>query len=614
MSEQNIVGQAFQPAMTGRQAGKPAPHLVETGLERRDYLLLAVFCLILFGISTVSGRPLSVHESVLPQSAREMLADGDWVVPKKGGTPWLESPPLPQWITVSLASLFGRLDEVGIARLGPTLMGTVIVLIVAWMASCWFGRTMGLLSGFIMATTCQLTRYAWLAEDEIFLCAVVTATIALFTRLEFTGRQDESRADRGVLRSFLGGRSWLMLAFFVMLGMTNLAKGLLFGTAMVLIPISGFLLWNADLRRISRYVWLWGWLAFAAVMLAWPIAAYLRYPDVLQLWWYDLGGRLDGSYTALSEPIWYYPVNLLWVLAPWTLVVPFGMWVTRQEAFGKRYSPERFLWCWALLVPAVFSLAHGKHHHYLLHALAPWAVLSAFGLLWVRERMLAWPKPLRNPFTSLLTIAIPTCVAVWLLRAKIPGPSWLATAVIVICPFVTVALSWALLHRNNRLAARTLFGTLAVAYCFGHWFAGVYADRHRFDATFLERVKDFVPGEETLLVDMEVEPLRGFFCLFYLADNTIPLHNLSFAVDERIRPENVYVVTQYKKRGKLAEMGTADVLLQSERTGRTHSAEDRLTLFRLKYHEQTPRVSTDGLRISPMQAIYRTAGPSLTRF
>ena len=24
---------------------------------------------------------------------REMLADGDWLVPKKGGEPWLESPP-----------------------------------------------------------------------------------------------------------------------------------------------------------------------------------------------------------------------------------------------------------------------------------------------------------------------------------------------------------------------------------------------------------------------------------------------------------------------------------------------------------------------------------------
>ncbi len=586
---------------------------METRLGRRDYLLLAVFCLVLFGISMVSGRPLSVHESVLPQSAREMLADGDWVVPKKGGAPWLESPPLPQWITVSLASLFGRCDELWIVRLGPTLMGTAIVLMVAWMASYWFGRTIGLLSGFIMATTCQLTRYAWLAEDEIFLCAVVTAAIALFTRLEFASQRDELRANRGVWGGFLGGRSWLVLAFFVVLGMTNLVKGLLFGTAMVLIPIAGFLLWNADVRRISRYVWLWGWLAFAAVMLAWPIAAYRRFPDVLELWWYDLGGRLDGSYAAITEPIWYYPQNLLWMLAPWTLIVPFGMWVTRQKALGQRYSPQRFLWCWALLVPAVFSLAHGKHHHYLLHALAPWAVLSAFGLVWLRERMLAWPKLLRNPFTSLLTTAIPICVAIWLLQSQIPGPSWAAKAALVVCPFATVALSWALLHPNSRLAARTLFGTLGVAYCFGHWFAGMYADRHRFDAAFLQQVKNFVPADETLLVDMKVEPLRGFFCLFYLAENTTPLHNLSFVLDERIRRDEVYLITRYEKRAKLAKIGTADVVLQSEQTGRKHSAEKRLTLFRFKYHAQTPRLPADGVRISPMQAIYRTAGPSLSR-
>ena len=218
---------------------------------QRDYLLLLGFCVILFGFSMISGRPLSMHEAVLPQSAREMLADGDWIVPKKGGAPWLESPPLPQWVTVSVASLFGRCDEVWIVRLPATLFATATVLMVTWMATHWFGRTIGLLSGFIMATTCELTRYSWLAEDEICLCGIVTATLALFTRVEFSLDAAEAPSHRSFLRSFVGTRSGWMLAFFIVLGMTNLAKGLLFGTAMALVPIAGFLIWNADLRRIG---------------------------------------------------------------------------------------------------------------------------------------------------------------------------------------------------------------------------------------------------------------------------------------------------------------------------------------------------------------------------
>ena len=39
-------------------------------LARRDVLTLVGYCLLLFGIATVSGRPLTLHECVLPQTAR----------------------------------------------------------------------------------------------------------------------------------------------------------------------------------------------------------------------------------------------------------------------------------------------------------------------------------------------------------------------------------------------------------------------------------------------------------------------------------------------------------------------------------------------------------------
>ncbi len=585
-------------------------------LLRRDYLLLIAFCIVLFGVSLISGRPLSIHEAVLPQSARTMLDDADWIVPKRGGAPWLESPPLPQWVTVCLAMPLGRCDKVWIARMGPTLMSTCVVLMVAWMASRWFGRTIGLLSGFIMATTCQFVRYAWLAEDEMFLCAIVTAALALFTKLEFSDSntdQANTTSEQGFLREFLGSRSWLMLAFFFVLGMTNLAKGLLFGTTMVLIPIFGFLLWNADVRRIMRYSWLWGWLTFAVVALAWPLAAYWRFPDVLDLWVFDLGGRLTGDYTAINEPVWYYPLNLLWILAPWSLVVPFAFWATRHQALKQRYSPQRFVWCWALLVPAVFSIPHGKHHHYLLHSIAPWAILSSFGLVWIRQWILSWPRAARNPLTGLFTIAIPTLIALWLLRERIVGPDWITHTVMLACPIVGVGLAWVLLHKNARFAAGGLFSFLLVVYVFGHWYAGTYVDKHRKDAVFLQQVRQFRPAEAPLLVDLSVEGFRAFFCLFYLDRSALPLHNLSFVFDDRIRDKEVYLVTQYRRREQLQQIGTLEVVLQSEQTGGERSIEDRLTLFRMNYHTNVPRVSSANARISPMQSMYRQDGPYLGR-
>src|SRR5206468_1855650 len=119
-----------------------------------------------------------------------------------------------------------------------------------------------------------------------------------------------------ILRGFVGTRPWSVLAFFVLLGMTNLAKGLVFGTVIVLAPVGIFLLWNFRWASITRYLWLWGWLAFAAVALPWPLlVVYSGWGDAVDVWRFDLFGRLNQNY--LGEPWWYYFMCLLWVPQPW---------------------------------------------------------------------------------------------------------------------------------------------------------------------------------------------------------------------------------------------------------------------------------------------------------
>lgn len=580
-------------------------------LTSRDRLLLASFCLLLFGFSMVSGRPLSLHEAVLPQSAREMLADGDWIVPKKGDTPWLESPPLPQWVTVSLATVIGRCDAEWIVRLGPTLVGAGTTLLVAWMAALWFGRHLGLISGFVFATTCQFTRYTWLAEDEIYLCGVITLAVAAFVKLEFDATDGTSTTG---LRALFANRHRGYWVFFIALGMTNLVKGLMFGTVMAMVPISLFLLANHDLRRIRQYVWLGGAVVFLAVSLAWPLAAWLRYPDVVDVWRYDLGGRLDGSYITMAEPWWYYPVNLLWMLAPWTLVIPFGLKATWFRAVRERFTPERFLWCWALGVPLVFSLPHGKHHHYLLHALAPWSIIGAIGLVRVREALVAWPQRWKNPWNSLVTTALPIVVCLVVFHRKIPVPDAVLWGVIGVIPFLTVFLSWALLHRNRQFAATTLFCTLGIVYCGGHWIAGKYVDRHRQDVAFLKQVNERFGHDHSLLVDMNIDPLVGFLHLFYLSDQAVPMHNITFVAAEEIKGSQVLVLTRESLRDELERLGEVETELRGWKTDRNNEPlPDQLALFRLTYRPDAERIPAEGIRVSPMQAMLRESGPFLRR-
>ena len=53
------------------------------------------------------------------EGAREMLASGDWLVPRLFGVPYLEKPPLFFWLTAASCGLVG-VDELG-ARLVSAL-------------------------------------------------------------------------------------------------------------------------------------------------------------------------------------------------------------------------------------------------------------------------------------------------------------------------------------------------------------------------------------------------------------------------------------------------------------------------------------------------------------
>src|SRR5213593_2439615 len=131
----------------------------EQRLQRRDYVILAIFCLVLFGHALFVGGPLTMHEGVLSQTSRAMYLEPDWIVPRMGEAPWLERPPLPQWITVAIANVVGHCDAEWVVRLGPILAGTVTVLITGWLAGAWFGRAIGLLAGLILASMYQFLRY-----------------------------------------------------------------------------------------------------------------------------------------------------------------------------------------------------------------------------------------------------------------------------------------------------------------------------------------------------------------------------------------------------------------------------------------------------------------------
>jgi 4-amino-4-deoxy-L-arabinose transferase-like glycosyltransferase len=519
-------------------------------VQRRDYFYVALFTLSLYGVVLAVGGPLTMHEGVLSQTTKAMLANHDWLVPRYGDAPWLERPPLPQWISCVICAVLGHCDEEWNIRVGPALAGVLTVLLTVWLSGRLFGRATGILSGLILATMYNFIRYSTLAEADIFLAPIIAGTLCIFAYTEIlrTRLDDESR-------NFFGKRPWCVLAFFVLLGMTNLVKGLVFGTVIVLAPVGIYLLWNFRWQSIARYCWLWGWLGFFAVALPWPLLAYQRYPDALDVWEFDLFGRLNSHY--LEEPAWYYFACLTWVPMPWSIAAFVGLGLGFKKVWKEASPADRFVWCWAWMPLLVFSLSHGKHHHYMIHYLAPWAILAAQATVWNWRRAAA---------------------------------SWLP------CP--------------PGVAVVVTFAVVFVLYSAGFAYKGTYLNRSREDTAFLYEVRRAIPLDQPLMINSADEALEGLRMQYYIGDTVYFLHNLSFVRDDRVHAADVYVVTRYSRMPELAKYGQVEEMLRCKQSRREQSEADRWTLFHLHLRADLPRKNAD-VRISPMQAMYREPGPVL---
>jgi 4-amino-4-deoxy-L-arabinose transferase-like glycosyltransferase len=519
-------------------------------VQRRDFVYVALFTLILYGIVLAVGGPLTMHEGVLSQTTRAMLANQDWIVPRYGDAPWLERPPLPQWISCAICAVLGHCDAEWNIRIGPALAGLATVLLTVWLAGRLFGRGVGIVSGLILATMYNFVRYSTLAEADIFLAPIVAAALCVFAYTEILRVPDESESINPI-----GKRPWCVFGFFVLLGLTNLVKGLVFGTVIVLAPVGVFLLWNFRWQSIARYVWLWGIVAFFAVALPWPLLVYDRFPAVLEVWQFDLFGRLNNNY--LAQPWWYYLECMAWVPQPWAIAAVVGLPLTFNKAFREGAKADRFIWCWALMPMLVFSLSQGKHHHYMLHYLAPWAILAGQAIVYNWQRIAERWSPCRP----------------------------------------TVALV-------------TVFASLFLIYVGGFIYKGAFLNRSREDTAFLYEVRKAIPLDQPLMINSADEALEGLRMQFYIGDSVYFLHNLSFVRDDRVHGNDVYVVTRFNRMTELEKYGQVEPMLRCKQSRREASEADRWTLFHLHLRDDLPRKNAH-VPISPMQAMYRAPGPVL---
>lgn len=445
-----------------------------------------VFCFSLLCVN-LGGVVLSRHEVLAAQPAREMLATGDWIIPRFAGEPRLVKPPTTGWVLAAAMWVAGSRAE-WIVRLPGVIAGALCCVLIARVTARILGARAGLYAGLLQGTSYFILMQARLAEADIFLCLAVTAAMGVLMQFCLEG------GEKPTLRSI----TLTSLAFYVFVAVAFLFKGPA-GPAFVLLASIAYAAWARDRRVVRLLIDPAGLVVFIAIAGAWPFLAYRAYPPIVDVWFRETGGRFAGE-MGDPEPWWFYVVNVPFILLPWFPLAVIGTIAGVRR--GWHHKPAgRLLICWLSAGLVLLSISAWKHKHYALPLVPACLPATAVGLmLWLRfAREQAKPRPL-------LSAAIVLIVAVGIAlagRRAVPSGSGVmilvASAFAVGGLFVVVA-DWL---RKDYLRAVGIFATAWLTIAAVEWKVLPRFEGYRPFADFARELNQTLPRDATVwLVEM----------------------------------------------------------------------------------------------------------------
>jgi 4-amino-4-deoxy-L-arabinose transferase len=374
--------------------------LVGSGVTFGIVLLVAY---ILVYIGPLAFRPLYLpDETRYAEIPREMLATGDWIVPRLNGLRYFEKPVLGYWVTALSILSFG--ENRFAVRLPCALATGLSALLLALLLRRSGHTASALIGAGVFLTSVEVYGLGMFNVLDALFSAFVTASMTCFY---LTFRSGHGRA-----------KIVYLCASGVACGLGFLTKGFL-AFAIPAVTIVPFLLWQKRWRDLYTLLWV-PVLVALAIVLPWAIMIHLREPDYWRYFIFVEHFKRFFSADSSSlhpQPFWIFLPCLIGGAIPWTFVAIPSM--RGLHKVGWHDPLARYLLCWLLFPFFLLSASKGKLGSYILPCFAPLSLLLALGLFQSMKEL---------EFRSFRTAAR-TCSAV----------IGLVAAVTIILPFLHLA-------------------------------------------------------------------------------------------------------------------------------------------------------------------------------
>ena len=475
----------------------------------REWPLWAVLLLVVL-VYYVRLDHLTIRgeESRRATVAMEMLATGDWIVPRQQGeSRYMSSrPPLQNWMIAGVAAVRGTLDTVAV-RLPSVVAITLLAMLIYFVARSFL--------------------------SPVGACAASASYVTLGHVMEL-GRLGESDA---VFTLFLGGGMLLWLRSYLrkappwqtwLLGYTGAVLATLTKGPQAPVYFCGgiglFLLLNRDWRYAVSWAHAAGIALYTAVFAAGfvPFAMQVGWSGVVHTFSGDVTMYGNGfTFSELARHYSKFPMQLLAGWMPWTPLLAMYAVPKFRSQLGSKAKPALFCWCvLAVAVPTV-ALIPGTRPRFLMSVYPCVAVLVA---IVVERAALAaqgtlirrsWRWYLRGTALAMVLVGIGLPIA----KCIFSGPHVTAQPWIFVAGFTWLSIGmalWAWQCAQADHAAWHIGGVLTVAAFAGLAFAGLFTNSlvyksRRYDLAMAKLKTQLPPSAELV----SVGPIPHAFAYYY---------------------------------------------------------------------------------------------------
>ena len=398
----------------------------------RRALVLLLLCSLTFFAGLGGPAIADSDEAFYAESAREMIARGDWITPYFNDQPRFQKPILFYWLIAATYTIAGVSEAV--ARFWAAVSGAGLVLVTFAVGRRWYGDTVGFLAGAIIATSFGAFYMARQALPDLPLAFFMT--VATWAAIEALQSAAPAREDTTAPVPAPHVRRWWLL-----LSSAAMAFGLLTkGPVAVVLPLATVVLLLAWERR-GRFGAPWVPIDITDLALAAVVFLLIAVPWFLSVtvvhgveylvrffFTENVERFATDRYNEPRSVFTYVPV-ILGGFMPWTafllLWVPPLVRVLRRQR--RLTVVEVRLAIWALVPFVFYSVSIGKQPRYVLPCLTPLAILLAASI---------WPylrgvRPRRDwlwPTLALATSAAIALVGALVLRLapmfRAADPGW----------------------------------------------------------------------------------------------------------------------------------------------------------------------------------------------